>query len=68
MSSFDVLLPQCLVQFSFHHVNYKTQTLANLLVHKLCRSSNTKITLVKWARVHFPYSQHHIEYAFIGGH
>ena len=45
-----------LVQFSSHPVNYKTQTLENLLVHGLCCSSNTKTQLAKWHGVHFPYN------------
>jgi hypothetical protein len=45
-----------LVQFSSHPVNYKTQTLENLLVHGLCCSSNTKTQLAKRLGVHFPYT------------
>jgi hypothetical protein len=36
--------------------SYELQTLANILVHRLCWSSNTKTYLAKWPRVHFPYN------------
>jgi hypothetical protein len=45
-----------LVQVNLASCELQTQTLENLLVHGLCRPSNTKTQLAKWPRVHFPYN------------
>jgi hypothetical protein len=55
MSSFEVLHPHCLGPILFASCELQTQTLENLLVHRLCCSSNTKTQLAKWPGVHFPY-------------
>jgi hypothetical protein len=56
MSSFEVLHPQRLSPILFASCELQIQSLANTLVHRLCWSSNTKITLAKWVGVHFPYT------------
>jgi hypothetical protein len=45
-----------LVQVTLTSCELQTWTLANALVHRLCWSSNTKILLAKWPRVHLPYN------------
>jgi hypothetical protein len=56
MSSFEVLHPHCLGPILFVSCKLQTQTLENLLVHRLCCSSNTKTQIAKWPGVHFPYT------------
>jgi hypothetical protein len=45
-----------LVQVTLASCELQTQTLANILVHKLFWSSNTKTYWAKWLGVHFPYN------------
>jgi hypothetical protein len=56
MSSFEVLHPHCLSPILTASCGLQLQTLANILVHRLCQSSNTKTYLAKWPGVHFPYN------------
>jgi hypothetical protein len=56
MSSFEVLHPHCLGPILFASCELQIPTLENLLVHRLCCSSNTKTQLAKRPGVHFPYT------------